>query len=307
MRFRFSDALPAVGAGTRRVRPHRRIAVLGSVLTLGLGLVVATSTPASAATGCSASYATESEWSTGFVGAVTVTNTGTDALTAWTVTFTFGGDQKVTSSWNASLTQSIEYITASSLDYNGSVGANASTSFGFQGTYSTSDAAPATLSCSPESTVTPAIVTNTTATPVMQGFTSTVNVALSAAPTADVTVSASRASGNSGLSVGSGASLTFTSTNWNTPQSVTIAADSTSVGAADFTIAATGHTSATVTATEVASTDRAAAARVRQQTGRRQRHRGRPARDEPQRRASTPACRAGDSSTGRWTRRRSWR
>ena len=232
---------------------RRRIAVLVPVPLAALGLVAAAGPPASAATGCSASYSTQSQWSGGFVGSVTVTDTGTSALTAWTVTFTFGGDQEVTSEWNASLTQSIEYVTATNESYNGSVAAGASTSFGFQGTWSSSDAAPATVTCTPAATVTPAIVTNSSSMPVMQGFTGTFGAALSAAPASDVTVSVGRTSGDSGLSIGSGATLTFTPADWNTAQNVTIAADAAGTGPATFAASATGYTPASVTATEIAS------------------------------------------------------
>src|SRR4029077_20708637 len=51
-----------------------------------------------------------------------------------------------------------------------------------------------------------------------------------------------------------GASLTFTPSNWNAVQNVTVAAGATGTGAATFTGAATGYTSAAVTLTEVAST-----------------------------------------------------
>jgi len=247
-----------VNASTRQPsRLFRLVALLLPVLLAGLGLAATGGPAASAATaaaGCSAAYATQSEWSGGMVSGVTVTNTGTSALTAWTVTFTFGGDQKVTNAWGATLTQSIEYVTATNASYDGSVAAGSSTSFGFQGTWSASDAVPASLTCTPASTVTPAIVTSATSAPVMQGFTGTFGVALSAAPAASVIVSVSRASGNAGLSVGSGASLTFTPANWNTVQNVGIAADSASTGAATFTVASAGYTSAAVTLTEVAST-----------------------------------------------------
>jgi hypothetical protein len=78
------------------------------------------------------------------------------------VAFTFGGDQKVTSAWGASVIQSIEYVTATNASYDGSLAPSASTSFGFQGTWSTSAAAPASLTCTPSGTVTPVIVTNAT-------------------------------------------------------------------------------------------------------------------------------------------------
>jgi endoglucanase len=249
---------PSPGAaprpGARPARPRRRTAALLSAALVALGLTAATAPEATAATGCTATYTTQSEWSGGFVGSVTVTDSGTTALTAWTVAFGFGGDQQVTSSWNASLAQSLEYVTASSLSYNGAVAVGSSTSFGFQGTWSASDAVPPTLSCTPAATATPALVTTTTTDSVMQGFTDTFGVALSQAPAANVTVAVARSSGDSGLTVGSGASLTFTPTDWNTAQNVTIAADTASTGSAVFAATSAGYTSASVTLTEIAAT-----------------------------------------------------
>ncbi|HEV2345273.1 MAG TPA: cellulase family glycosylhydrolase [Actinocrinis sp.] len=242
------------GPGPRRPR-LRRLGALLPTAALVLGVTAVAEPQASAAAGCTASYSVQSAWSNGFVASVAVTNSGTTAITGWTVTFTLGGDQKETSAWGATVTQSIEYITASNASYDGSLAAAASTSFGFQGTFSASDAAPTSVTCTPSSTVTPAIVTTTASAPVMQGFTDTYGVALSAAPTANVTVSVARSSGNSGLTVGStSASLTFTPTNWNTAQNVTVAADTASTGAATFTASSAGYTSAGVTLTEVART-----------------------------------------------------
>jgi serine/threonine-protein kinase len=87
---------------------------------------------------------------------------------------------------------------------------------------------------------------------VTQGSTGTFGVTLSAAPASEVTVTVSLIQGNSGLSVGAGGTLTFTPSNWNSAQDVTIAADLTGTGPATFTATATGYTAATVTATEVA-------------------------------------------------------
>ncbi len=252
MRFPWLGVRPTAGA-RRAPRLRRHLAALAPVPLVAVGLVAIAAPQARAATGCSASYTTQSSWSGGFVGSVTVSNTGTSALSAWTVTFSFGGDQKVTSAWNATLTQSIEYVTATSMSYNGSVAAGASTSFGFQGTFGSSDAVPAALTCTPAATVTPAIVTSSTALPVMQGFTGSFGVALSAVPAATVTVSVARSTGSTGLSVSAGASLTFTPANWDTVQNVTIAADTTSTGAATFTVSSAGYTPAAVTLTEVAS------------------------------------------------------
>ncbi|HEY3872521.1 MAG TPA: cellulase family glycosylhydrolase [Actinocrinis sp.] len=252
MHHSLPGAAPASGA--RRPRPRRRVAALMSAALVAAGLTAVTAPVASAAAGCTATYTTQSAWSNGFVGSINVTDSGTTALTAWTVTFAFPGDQQVTSSWSTTLVQSIDYVTASNASYNGSVAVGSSTSFGFQGTFSASDAVPTVLTCSPTATVTPSLVTTTTADSVMQGFTDTYGVALSQAPAANVTVSVARSSGDSGLTVGSGAALTFTPTNWNSAQNVGIAADTASTGSAVFTASSSGYTSAAVTLTELAAT-----------------------------------------------------
>src|SRR5207244_2900654 len=63
-----------------------------------------------------------------------------------------------------------------------------------------------------------------------------------------------RASGDLDMSVDGGASLTFTTNNWNVPQSVGIIAaedDDAVNGQAAFTVSCAGLTNVTVTATEV--------------------------------------------------------
>ena len=69
---------------------------------------------------------------------------GTSAISNWTLGFTFPGDQKITSSWNtATSSQSGEAVTLTNASYNGTIAAGASTTIGFQGTWASSDAAPA--------------------------------------------------------------------------------------------------------------------------------------------------------------------
>ena len=91
-------------------------------------------------------YAVQSQWAGGFTANVTLTNTSTTAWTGWRTVFAFGGDQVVTNSWNTgSLTQTGKSVSALNASYNGSVAAGASTSFGFQGTWTSSTAAPSTF------------------------------------------------------------------------------------------------------------------------------------------------------------------
>jgi hypothetical protein len=110
----------------------------------------------------------------------------------------------------------------------------------------------------------PGIVAAPAALSVPQGSSGAFGVTLSAPPASTLTVTVSRTSGNPGLSVGSGATLTFTSSNWDTAQQVTIAADSSGAGPATFTATAADYEPATVTVTEApastAATSPAAAA-----------------------------------------------
>ncbi len=70
----------------------------------------------------------------------------------------------------------------------------------------------------------PAVLTSTSELSVDEGGTDSFTVSLALQPEATVTVSVSRASGDADITVQSGASLTFTTTNWETPQTVTLAA-----------------------------------------------------------------------------------
>ena len=88
---------------------------------------------------------------------------------------------------------------------------------------------------------------------VAQGTSEVFGVSLSAAPTASVTVAVGRTSGNTGLAISAGASLTFTTSNWNYPQPVTVTADTASSGAATFTASSAGYTSVATTGTETAA------------------------------------------------------
>lgn len=100
----------------------------------------------------------------------------------------------------------------------------------------------------------PAIVANPTTLTIAQGSTGTFGVTLSKAPTANVTVTVAAASGgNAGLTVTAGSSLTFTPSNYNTAQNVTITADASSTGNTTFNVSASGYTATSVTADEVSA------------------------------------------------------
>jgi cellulase/cellobiase CelA1 len=74
-----------------------------------------------------------------------LTNTGSGAISPWTLTWTFGGDQKISQLWSASFTQSGEAVTAVSESYNATIAPGGSVTIGFTGTYTSSNAAPASF------------------------------------------------------------------------------------------------------------------------------------------------------------------
>ncbi|MFG2037545.1 glycoside hydrolase family 9 protein [Dactylosporangium sp. NPDC048998] len=109
--------------------------------------VSVTTTGGSSTPSCSATYKVTNQWGDGFNGEITVTNTGTTALTGWTVTFTFPGNQKVTNGWSGVFSQSAAAVTVKNADYNGAVAPAASVAPGFSASYSGTNTAPATLTC----------------------------------------------------------------------------------------------------------------------------------------------------------------
>jgi len=99
-----------------------------------------------------------------------------------------------------------------------------------------------------------AILTSVSSMSVPEGGTNTFQVRLSSQPTSDVVVAVAWASGDTNLTVTGGSSLTFTTNNWATYQTVTVAAaeDADAAnGSATITCSGAGLTSGSVTATEL--------------------------------------------------------
>jgi cellulose 1,4-beta-cellobiosidase len=78
---------------------------------------------------------------------VTVTNTGTVATKSWKVTWTWGGNQAISNSWNATVTSSGTSVSATNQVYNGAIAPGGNTAFGFQAGFTGTITAPA-LTCS---------------------------------------------------------------------------------------------------------------------------------------------------------------
>lgn len=102
-------------------------------LTSPLSGAVSVTTGPGSGGGCTAAATTQTQWSTGYViQPVTVTNTGSAGISGWTVTFTLPAGHTITGHWNAAVTVSGSTVTAKNMPYNGTLAANASTSFGLQ-------------------------------------------------------------------------------------------------------------------------------------------------------------------------------
>lgn len=97
-----------------------------------------------AAVPCTVDYKVQNQWSTGFTAAVTITNNSA-AKSSWSLKWSYAGNQKVTSGWNAKISQSGTDVTAANESYNAQLATGGSVSFGFQGSYSGSNAIPATF------------------------------------------------------------------------------------------------------------------------------------------------------------------
>ncbi|MDT0394451.1 MULTISPECIES: glycoside hydrolase family 18 chitinase [Streptomyces] len=111
---------------------HRAAAGFATLLLPFAGLVGLAS-PAEAATSATATYAKTQDWGSGFEGKWTVKNTGTTALSSWTVEWDFPSGTKVTSAWDATVTNSGDHWTAKNVGWNGTLAPGASVSFGFNG------------------------------------------------------------------------------------------------------------------------------------------------------------------------------
>jgi hypothetical protein len=111
---------------------------------IAAGAVSTTAVSAQAAVACSAAYTIDGSWTGGFQGSVKITNTG-DAINGWTVTWTYANGQKITQLWNGTVTQTGAAVSVKDVGYNAAVPSGGSTSFGFLGSWSGTNAIPTSI------------------------------------------------------------------------------------------------------------------------------------------------------------------
>ncbi|MEV1113736.1 pectate lyase [Actinosynnema sp. NPDC049800] len=130
--------------GTRRRKLTGRFAAItaaASVTAMAAAMVVAGGQSAYAAVGCRVDYTVTNQWGGGFGANVTITNLG-DALSSWSLEWTFTAGQRVDQLWGGEFSQSGSTVTVRNASYNGSLATGASTTPGFNGSWSGSNPAP---------------------------------------------------------------------------------------------------------------------------------------------------------------------
>ena len=83
-----------------------------------------------------------SAWNTGLTDNITITNTGTAAISGWSLKFTLASGQSITSGWSATYAPASGQVTATNAGYNGSIAPGGSTTIGFQANHTGNSAAP---------------------------------------------------------------------------------------------------------------------------------------------------------------------
>ncbi|WP_328855533.1 family 43 glycosylhydrolase [Microbispora hainanensis] len=126
-----------------RITRHRRWLAAGLAAALSvLGVVTAGS--ARAAAGCRVTYTVTSQWQGGFGANVDVVNLG-DPINGWSLTWSFPAGQTISQLWNGNYTQSGAQVTVTNASYNGGIPTGGSTSFGFNGAWTSSNPVPASF------------------------------------------------------------------------------------------------------------------------------------------------------------------
>jgi len=139
----FTSVLQALGGNTSAspsVSPTRTTSP-----SVSPSVTRSTSPSASTTTGsaaCTVTYAVSNQWPGGFTAAVTIANTGTSAISSWSLKFTWPGSQSIAQGWSANWTQSGTQVTATNLSWNGSLAPGQSTQIGFNGNWSGSNPNP---------------------------------------------------------------------------------------------------------------------------------------------------------------------
>lgn len=92
--------------------------------------------------GCSVGYRVAGEWGAGFQGEIAIRNTGTAAITGWTLTFTFADGQVITNMWGGTPRQTGAAVTVTAASYTATIPAGGSVTLGFTADKGGTNSAP---------------------------------------------------------------------------------------------------------------------------------------------------------------------
>jgi hypothetical protein len=141
---------PGTSFTVHNLRPGSRYTVnvlardtAGNVSWASPPLTFTTGTPAQST--CTVKWTYTADWSSGYVATVDVTNTGTRALTSWTLTYEWPTAwQRMNGGWNANWAETGRTVKVTNLDTNGTLAAEGGTvNVGFVGGYSGPNVTPA--------------------------------------------------------------------------------------------------------------------------------------------------------------------
>jgi mannan endo-1,4-beta-mannosidase len=97
---------------------------------------------------CSVGYRVVGEWQGGFQGEITIRNTGTAAVSGWTLGFSFANGQTVSNMWGGTPTQTGGAVSVTPASYTSTIPAAGSVTVGFIGTKGATNTAPTAFTLS---------------------------------------------------------------------------------------------------------------------------------------------------------------
>ncbi|QEI13547.1 carbohydrate-binding protein [Cellvibrio japonicus] len=139
-------SMPNALALMRNLRRNLRLATAAT----GVSIALATFAPQSMA---ACQYQVSSEWGSGFVASIRITNDTNTTVNNWNVNWTYNGSSRVSSSWNANVSGSNPY-SATGVSWNASIAPGQTVEFGIQGTGAAEIPALTGSLCSPSNSST---------------------------------------------------------------------------------------------------------------------------------------------------------
>ena len=91
---------------------------------------------------CRIIYRSTAQWRNEFTADVTITNTGKTAYDGWALAFSFGGDQRIRTTWNSTFSQTGADVTLRNTRWNGRVAPGQTVTVGLLGARSATDTSP---------------------------------------------------------------------------------------------------------------------------------------------------------------------